>query len=103
MLRERIRHQRSALATAAQPLARACGQVDQLRALGSGVIRAAHAFTAHHPWALALFVGVLVAVRPRRAWRWAGRVFWAWRLIRRATALWQRLTAGSPVHFVSPR
>jgi len=103
VLRERIRQQRTMLADAAQPLARACGQVDQWRALAYGVIGAAHTLTSRHPWTVALVMGVMVALRPRRAWRLARRVFWAWRLIRRATGLWQRLTAGTPVTFVSPR
>jgi len=40
----------------------------------------------HPEWPVAGLV-VLVVLRPRRAWRWATRAWWAWRLWRRSGRL----------------
>lgn len=87
MLRERIRAQRQALAQAAQPLAAACARVDTVCAWSVGVFRQARELAAHHPLAIGGVIALLMALRPRRVWRWGARLFWMWRASRPLLAL----------------
>jgi hypothetical protein len=62
--------------------------VDQVRA---GV----HWLRRHPEWPLGA-LAVLVLLRPRRVVRWSARLFWGWRLWRRAQPAVQWLSARVP-------
>lgn len=81
-LRERIRVQRQTLSQATRPLAAACARVDRMRALAVTVVEQVRACATHHPLLLGAALAVLVALRPRRMWRWVSRLFWLWRATR---------------------
>ncbi|MCE1181387.1 MAG: YqjK-like family protein [Rhodocyclales bacterium] len=70
-LQARIAEQRRTLAQHAQPLAQALEKGDTLL---KGVD-----WLKQHPGAVGLAAAVLAVVRPRGAWRWAQRGFFAWR------------------------
>ena len=74
-LLERIAHQRAALARHAQPVT----HVLQLGDRAAAAATQARNFASAHPLALALGVGVLIALRPGAALRWARRGFILWR------------------------
>ncbi|MEO1765769.1 YqjK family protein [Thiobacter aerophilum] len=82
VLRERIRTQRQLLAQAAHPLAQACARVDRMHALSSAVFGQVRLFATRHPAWIAAALAVLIALRPRRLWRWGGRLFWLWQALR---------------------
>lgn len=70
-LKARIDEQRRMLARQVQPLEAALAK-------GDTVLRRVD-WLKHHPAAIALAVAVVVAMRPKRAWRWARRSFLLWR------------------------
>jgi len=55
-------------------------------AVADAVGGAARWLWRHPEWPLGALV-VLVVLRPRRAWRWASRAWWAWGLWQRAERL----------------
>ena len=70
-LRARIAAQRRTLTAHAAPLEEAFGNVDKARA-GVDWLKA-------HPGAVAAITAVLVAISPKRAFRWGKRGFLVWR------------------------
>lgn len=72
---ERISTQRAQLGRQLQPVATVLNTADQAVA----GIRTGADFARRHPTAIAATVALLVLLKPRRAWRWAGRAFIAWR------------------------
>jgi hypothetical protein len=72
---ERIAQQRSTLARQLAPVRVACDTTDLVLAAA----RDAVSFVQRHPLGVAAFAAALVAVRPRRAWRWLTRGFLVWR------------------------
>ena len=75
-LRLRSAELRLRIAGDAQVLRSPLALADQVR---SGV----HWLRTHPEWPLGALVMVVI-VRPRRALRWAGKLWWGWRLWRRA-------------------
>lgn len=74
-LRERIAHQRQALARDIQPLRAPLG----LPARWASQWRQARTFVTDHPYVLGTALLAVVALRPRASWRWARRGLVAWR------------------------
>lgn len=70
-LRERIALQRRTLAAQSEPLEQALARGDQVL---KGVD-----WLKHHPVAVGAAVLAVTVARPKRAWRWAKRGFFAWR------------------------
>lgn len=75
---------RDRLAQQAQPLAAPLALADTLRE--------AWRWLKRHPEVPLAGAAVLALLRPRRALRWAGRLWWAWGLLRRV----QRLAGQAP-------
>jgi hypothetical protein len=78
LLRARCAAQRQALAEHSLVLEQACAAVDRVRA-GAGWIK-------RHPGAVGVIAAFLVALKPRRVWRWGRRAlfFWqGWRALKR--------------------
>ena len=73
-LLERIATQRGALRSDLQPVVVSLAAVDRLLARA----RAGSDYVRQHPHVMALSVAALLAVRPKRAWRWAKRGLFAW-------------------------
>ena len=65
------------LAQQAQVLAAPLAIADSLR-------NSLHWLRQHPEWPLGS-LALLALLRPRRAWRWASRVWWGWRLWRRGS------------------
>lgn len=86
---ERIAQQRSTLARQLAPVRIACDTTDLVLA----VARDSASFVQCHLVGVAAFAAALVAMRPRRAWRWLKRGFLFWRNWRALhgglTRLWQ--------------
>jgi hypothetical protein len=80
-LLERIAGQRRALQLQLQPLVQLNGTGEQLRAQA---VRAL-ALARQHATALTMLGVGLVLLRPRLAWRWARRGWWAWRSWRKVS------------------
>ena len=55
-------------------------------AIADNVRNALHWLWQHPEWPVGGLV-VLAVLRPRRAWRWAARAWWAWRLWQRSGRL----------------
>jgi hypothetical protein len=72
---ERIAQQRSALARELAPFRIACDTTDLVVAAARDAAR----FVQRHPVGVAAFAAALVAMRPRRAWRWLKRGVFIWR------------------------
>ena len=68
---------REQLAQQAQVLAAPLAIADSLR-------NSLHWLRQHPEWPLG-GLALLALLRPRRAWRWASRVWWGWRLWRRGS------------------
>lgn len=62
------------------------GQVGELRTPLAVVDTgwAAARWLRRNPHAVVVPVALLAVLRPARAWRWGGRVWWGWRVFRRA-------------------
>jgi hypothetical protein len=59
-------------------------------------VRAGWQWLRGHPEAVAAGALTLAVLRPRRAWRWSARIWWAWRMWKRAQRLQaQYLPTGS--------
>ncbi|GAB4550450.1 MAG: hypothetical protein IV105_03670 [Rhizobacter sp.] len=74
---------RVALAWQSRALVRPLALVDRVR---SGT-RALRDWSAAHPHWLLIGLAALAIARPGRAWRWASRGWWSWRLLRRVLVL----------------
>lgn len=72
---ERIANQRTALSRELQPVCGVLHTADQ----GIARVRTATAFLKNHPGFVLAAVALLVALKPRRVWRWAKRGFLVWR------------------------
>lgn len=70
-LKARIDEQRRTLARQVVPLEAALAK-------GDTVLRGVD-WLKHHPAAIGIAVAAAVAMRPKRAWRWARRSFFLWR------------------------
>lgn len=69
---------RTAFARQAQAIQRPLAMADQ--------VRYALQWLRHHPqWPLAALLTLLI-LRPRRALVWSGRLWWAWKMFKRARA-----------------
>jgi hypothetical protein len=78
-LQERIASQRAALAAQVVPIAEALNAIDRTLAAGrSGV-----ATIKRHPGLVAAAVAAVVALRPRRVWRWGRRALVGWSMWRK--------------------
>ncbi len=74
-LLERIAIQRAELGRQMQPVAAALATSDRIVA-GT---RRGFAYLKQHPGIVVAAVALLVALKPKRAWRWAQRGFFVWR------------------------
>ena len=74
-LKARCAQQREALAATMRPVVDALGMADQA-VLGAGKLKA---WLSGHPTWVAGGLAALLAIRPRRAWRWGKRAFFLWR------------------------
>lgn len=74
-LKARCAQQREAIAQHSRPVAEVLAAADQA-VVGAGK---AKAWLQGHPLWVAGGVALLLAWRPRRAWRWGQRVFFLWR------------------------
>ena len=72
---ERIANQRAALSRELQPVCGVLHTADQTIARA----RTITGFLKSHPGLVLAAVALLVALKPRRAWRWAKRGFLVWR------------------------
>lgn len=72
---ERIAAQRASLGQRVQPVRRSLKVADHVRA----VVRSGASYVKNHLGTTAAVITVLVALKPRRAWRWGRRAFVAWR------------------------
>lgn len=73
----RSEHLRTAIERDAQVLRRPLDLVDEARSAWRWL-------RGHPQWALGGAAVVVLVLRPRRVWRWSARLFWGWRLWRRA-------------------
>jgi len=88
-LLERIANQREVLARQAAPVTRVLQLGDRL----TETIQECKRMALAHPLTLAVAVGVVVVLRPRRALHWAQRGFVAWRSWRVVRSAFYRYVA----------
>lgn len=76
---ERIAGQRALLGRQLQPLCNALQTTDR----GIAVVRTGIGFLRQRPGLVLAAVALLVILKPRHAWRWAKRGFFAWQIGRK--------------------
>lgn len=86
-LLERIANQRAALGRDVQPVCDVLQSVDH----GIACVRTATGFLKTHPGVVLATLTLLLALKPRRVWRWAKRGFVAWRTWRMLRAQFSHL------------
>ncbi len=74
-LLERISNQRAALVTQTQPIVRVLHFGDRVGEVAAQVKRTA----LENPITVAVLIGAVVVLRPRKVFRWVQRGFFAWR------------------------